>query len=129
MIFIQTLNELLDHIKSVQAETMEMSKDAQMRIASFLEKNQLQPDDETLEAMQYQDIISQQLSATIEAIENVQQHLQYMDHAMREDDAIATKSIQKMQEKLNVALERAKAKHSGFGGKMHHSEEDGVEFF
>ena len=129
MVFIKTLNELLDHVKAVEAETMQLSKDSQMRITSFIEKHKLTLDDETLEAMQYQDIISQQLSATIEAIESVQQHLTYLDHAMKEDDLIAMESIQKMQEKLNGALERAKEKHSGFGGKMYHGDDDGIEFF
>jgi two-component sensor histidine kinase len=130
MMFIRTLNELLDHIKKVESETMELSKDSQMRITSFIEKHGLTPDDETLEAMQYQDIISQQLSATIEAIESVQQHLNYLDHAMQKDDEIAMGSIQKMHDKLTVALDRAQQKHSGFGGKVHHDDDDdGIEFF
>ncbi len=129
MVFIKTLNELLDHVKAVEAEAMEMSKNSQMRITSFIEKHKLTLDDDTLEAMQYQDIISQQLSATIEAIESVQQHLNYLDHAMKEDDQIAMESIQKMHGKLNTALERAKEKHSGFGGKVHHGDDDGIEFF
>ncbi|MDX1294877.1 MAG: hypothetical protein R3302_01335 [Sulfurimonadaceae bacterium] len=129
MMFINTLNELLDHIKKVETEAMELSKDSQMRITAFIEKHNLQPDDDTLEAMQYQDIISQQLSATIEAIESVQKHLNYLDHAMNEDDQVAMESIQKMHDKLTVALDRAQQKHSGFGGKMHHGDDDGIEFF
>lgn len=128
MQFLHTLDGLLEHIKSVEAETIDLTREAQLRIVRFLEKQGITLDDETLEAMQYQDIISQQLSATIEAIENAQTHLQYFLRAFSEDDLIAVQSLEKMQGKLTSALEKAKEKHAAFGGKLHH-DDDGIEFF
>ncbi len=130
MQFLQTLNGLLEHVKTVERETISLTKEAQLRMVRFLDKNGLSVDDETLEAMQYQDIIAQQLSATIEAIESAQEHMQYFIHAFSQDDAIASQSIEKMQGKLTVALERAKERHRAFSGKVHREDdEDGIEFF
>jgi predicted adenine nucleotide alpha hydrolase (AANH) superfamily ATPase len=126
MVFIETLKQLLDHVKMVETEAMELSKDSQMRITAFIEKHNLHPDDETLEAMQYQDIISQQLSATVEAIEGMQEYLDHFNVALKTEDE---KGVEAAVEKLEHALARAKEKHSGFGGKMHHGDDDGIEFF
>jgi hypothetical protein len=128
--FLTTLNGLLEHIKTVERETIVLTQEAQLRIVRFIEKNKMQVDDETLEAMQYQDIIAQQLSATIEAIESAQEHMQYFIHAFTHDDQTAAQSIEKMQGKLTNALEKAKEKHSAFSGKVNREDdEDGIEFF
>lgn len=129
MQFLTKLDGLLTHIKQVEHETIALSREAQLRFVCFIEKNHLQVDDETLEAMQYQDIISQQLSASIEAIESVQSYLQYFSKAFSEDDAIAMLSIQKMDEKLGNALEKAKEKHAAFSGRLSGNQEDEIEFF
>ena len=132
MLFLKTVNQLLEHIKEVEQQTMELTNKSQMSITSFIEKNGLQLDDETVEAMQYQDIISQQLSATIEAIENVQKGLLHFEHAFKEDEAIAVESLEKMNIKLNSALRQAKEKHTAFSGKIgqaNDSGDDGIEFF
>jgi hypothetical protein len=129
MQFLQTLNGLLEHIKTVERETIALTGEAGLRYVRFIEKNHLHLDDATLEAMQYQDIIAQQLSATIEAIESAQEHMQYFIHAFNEDDAIAAHSIEKMQGKLTHALDIAKEKHSAFSGKVNREDDDGIEFF
>jgi len=129
MQFLHTLDSLLEHIKSVEAETIELTREGQLRIVRFLDKHKLPLDDETMEAMQYQDIIAQQLSATIEAIENAQKHLKFFTRAFGEDDLMAVQSIEKMHIRLTSALETAKQKHSAFGGKLQHDDDDGIEFF
>jgi len=129
MQFLHTLDGLLEHIKTVERQTMDLTKEAQLRMVRFIEKQELILDDETLEAMQYQDIIAQQLSATIEAIENAQTHLDSFLQAFNEDDSLAVQSLEKMQGKLTSALERAKEKHLAFGGKIQHQDDDGIEFF
>lgn len=129
MMFLNTLNTLLEHIKAVESETISLTKEAQLRMVRLLEKNGITPDDETLEAMQYQDIIAQQLSATIEAIESVQGHVQYFLHAFNQDDTIASDSMNKMESKLTMALEKAKEKRAAFSGKLQHEADDGIEFF
>jgi polyribonucleotide nucleotidyltransferase len=119
MQFVQTLNRLLDHIKTVERETIDLTREGQLQLVKFIEKSSLRLDDEMLEVMQYQDIIAQQLSATIEAIETMQAHLD--DKEVRLDE---------MDDKLSSVLKRAQEKHSAFGGKtQHHDFDDGVEFF
>jgi len=129
MQFLHTLDGLLEHIKSVESETIELTKKGQLQMIRFIETQGLVLDDETLEVMQYQDIIAQQLGATIEAIENAQKHLQYFTHAFNADDSLATENLEKMHSKLTSALERAREKHSAFGGKIQHQDDDGIEFF
>jgi hypothetical protein len=130
MQFLQTLDGLLEHIKTVERETIILTQEAQLRMVRFIEKNKMTVDDETLEAMQYQDIIAQQLSATIEAIESAQEHMQYFIHAFNQDDAIATQSIEKMHGRLTGALDKAKEKHSAYSGKVNREDDDdGIEFF
>ncbi|HEX5671059.1 MAG TPA: hypothetical protein VFX66_05930 [Sulfuricurvum sp.] len=130
MQFLNTLNGLLNHVKTVERETIELTQEAQLRMVRFIDKNGLTLDDETLEAMQYQDIIAQQLSATIEAIESAQEHMHFFMHAFNEDDSIAAQSIEKMDGKLTAALEKAKEKYSAFSGKVHCEDDDnGIEFF
>ena len=129
MQFLHTLDGLLEHIKSVERETIEMTQKAQLQVVRFIEKKSLILDDETLEVMQYQDIIAQQLGATIEAIENAQKHLQYFTRAFNEDDSLAAENLEKMHGKLTSALNRAREKHSAFGGKIQHQDDDGIEFF
>lgn len=130
MQFLHTLNGLLEHIKTVERETIDLTYEAGLRYVRYFEKNHLHPDNDTLEAMQYQDIISQQLNATIEAIESAQEHMQYFIHAFSQDDEIAAQSIEKMQYKLTNALEQAKEKHGRFSGQVNREDdEDGIEFF
>lgn len=128
MMFLHTLDTLLDHIKSVESETIDLTKKAQLRFVQLIERNGILPDDETLETMQYQDIISQQLSATIEAIESAQENIKHFLRSLSESDADTAESIDKMELKLTGALEKAKERYSAFGGKLH-QDDNGIEFF
>lgn len=129
MIF-DSLHELLEHIKQVEQDTIQISKESQLKLSSFMEKNGMQLDDEAAEAMQYQDIISQQLSATIEAIELVQKNLLMFSHSFKEDEKIADDSVVKLRAKLGSVLEEAKAKKAAFSGHIQDkSDEYDIEFF
>ena len=129
MIF-DSLYELLDHIKQVEQDTINISKEAQMKLSSFMENKNIELDDEAAEALQYQDIVSQQLSATIEAIELVQKNLQMFAHNFKEDEKIADDSILKLREKMNTVLSEAKAKKDAFSGHIKDkSDEHEIEFF
>ena len=129
MIF-DSLYELLDHIKQVEQDTINISKEAQMKLSSFMENKNIELDDEAAEALQYQDIVSQQLSATIEAIELVQKNLQMFAHNFKEDEKIADDSILKLRAKMNTVLDEAKAKKDAFSGHIKgKSDEHEIEFF
>ena len=126
MALMQILDDLLEHIKQVESETMTLSRDAQLRLTAFIDAAQLQLDDATLEAMQYQDIVSQQLGATVETIESIQASLRECggEIACRDDAQRESCAAQ-----LAAALALAQEKRLAFGGKMHHGEDAGIEFF
>jgi hypothetical protein len=131
MVFLETVNRLLEHIKEVETDTIELSRKSQLQLSRFIEKHQLPVDDETAEAMQYQDIIAQQLTATIEAIQDVQENIRHFNHAFEKDEANAIKSLDNMQNKLTSALEQAQQKRNRFAGKTAdgHGDDEGIEFF
>ncbi|PHR55580.1 MAG: hypothetical protein COA44_10045 [Arcobacter sp.] len=125
-----SLNDLLEHIKQVEKDTITISREAQMKLSSFIERNNIEIDDEAAEAMQYQDIVSQQLSATIEAIELVQKNLQMFSHTFKQDELIADDSVVKLRKKMNIVLQQAKAKKAAFSGHIKGiSDEHEIEFF
>jgi len=129
MIF-DSLNELLEHIKQVERDTITISHEAQLKLSSFMEKKGLELDDEVAEALQYQDIVSQQLSATIEAIELVQKNLQMFADTFKVDEKIADESVVMLREKLTGVLEEAKAKKDAFSGHIKNkTDEHDIEFF
>ena len=129
MIF-DSLNELLEHIKQVEQDTINISREAQMKLSTFMEKKNIELDDDAAEALQYQDIVSQQLSATIEAIELVQKNLQMFSHNFKADEQIADDSIVKLRAKMNTVLDDARAKKDAFSGQLkNQSDENEIEFF
>ncbi|MDD2828702.1 MAG: hypothetical protein PHW18_03930 [Sulfuricurvum sp.] len=121
---LDLLDEALEHIKSVESETIELTRIAELSIVRYIEKNGLTLDDETLEAMQYQDIVSQQLHATIEMIENIQNLIR----TLRENEGSGLECLSAIEEELSSVLQQAREKHSAFSGKFEHHD-DGVEFF
>ena len=129
MIF-DSLNDLLEHIKQVERDTISISKEAQLKLSAFIEKNGIEIDDEAAEALQYQDIVSQQLTATIEAIELVQKNLKMFAHTFKEDERIADDSVDKLRTKMTAVLEEAKAKKDAFSGHLKDkTNEHEIEFF
>jgi len=128
---LDSVNSLLEHVKAVEEDVIAMSKESQMKMVQYLESQQLVITDDVAEAMQYQDIISQQLSATIEAIVTTQKSLELFLHAFNEDEEIATSSVAKLEKKLQHALDQAKSSQQSFSGKIKREsdEDDGIEFF
>ena len=129
MIF-DTLNDLLEHIREVEKDTIDISKEAHMKISNFLEKKEIELDDEITQALQYQDIVSQQLSATIYAIEIVQKNLQMFAKNSMEDEKLIDNSVAKLRKKLTLVLDEAKAKKDAFSGRIKDKKDEyEIEFF
>ncbi|MDQ7043973.1 MAG: hypothetical protein Q9M34_10660 [Sulfurimonas sp.] len=130
MLMLDAMDELLSHIKEVQADVIELSNESLMKMSSFMEKNKLEIDEEISTALQYQDIISQQLSASIEAIDSVKKSIDVYSERYKDGEGLTQESIGKLQEELRVTLADAKDKKSRFLGKLSESnEEDEIEFF
>jgi len=130
MMMLDSIDELLNHIKDVQLDVIELSGESLMKMSSFIEKNGLEIDEDISTALQYQDIITQQLNATIEAIESMKKSIEVFSHAFKSDEGLAEQSVVKLREKLQKTLEEAKEKKSRFSGK-HAAEhaDDEIEFF
>ena len=131
MVILNSVDELLQHIKDVQTDVIELSNDSLLKMSSFIEKNSLEIDEGISTALQYQDIITQQLNASIEAIDSMKNSIKRFNHAFESDESLANESIQKLQEKLHVTLQEAKDKKDRFSGKTAGSaaETEDIEFF
>ena len=122
--------DILRHIKDVEGDVVELSKNSMMTISGFLSKNSIELDGGVIEALQHQDIVSQQLSATMEAISSVEKNINVYLHALREDTGIISDGLDKLHNKLSKSLDEAKAKKSSFSGKsLNSSAQEEIEFF
>lgn len=130
MNMLSSIKELLSHIKEVEQDTIQMSQDSMLMLSGFIEKNSIELDDDAMKALQYQDIISQQLSATIDAIDSVQKSIEIFESAYDSDEKIASESIDKLHSKLAKTLQKAKDRRDAFSGKLgNENETDEIEFF
>ena len=129
MTMLSSINELLTHIKEVEADTIKMSQDSMMMLSEFMEKNSIELDESAAQSLQYQDIISQQLTATIEAIDSVQNSIKIFENAYESDEKIVSDSLDKLNVKLKSTLETAKDRRDAFSGKLGSNDQDEIEFF
>lgn len=125
---LESINTLLEHIKEVEEDVTQMTKDSYLVISKVFASNDNLPD-EALETLQYQDIISQQLSATVDAIESVQENINYYLHSTKTDANMMQKNLEKLGKKLSEATETARGKRDAFKGKVGSETQDDIEFF
>ncbi len=130
MLILDSVDSLLEHIEEVQKDVTHLSNESLLKMSTYIEKNNIEVDDDIATALQYQDIITQQLSATIEAIESMRASIKRFKHAFSNDENLAQDSMNKLQEKLNKTLAEAKDKKSRFSGKaIDDAPTDEIEFF
>ena len=130
MLILDSVDSLLEHIEQVQKDVINLSGDSLLKMSNYIEKNQLEVDDDISTALQYQDIITQQLSATIDAINSMRKSINRFSHAFESDENLAQDSMKKLQEKLNVTLAEAKDKKNRISGKVSDDDaSDEIEFF
>ena len=129
MLMLTSIKELLEHIKEVQIDTINLSQESTMMLSHFIEQRNIELDENAAKSLQYQDIISQQLTATIEAIDSVQKSIQIFESAFHSDEIVASGSMDKLQKKLKTTLSEAKLKRDSFSGKLTHEDENEIEFF
>lgn len=125
-----SLCEILKHIREVEQDVAKYSAESTMKFSKFLEKSEQKADDDVVEALQYQDIISQQLSATSEAIDHILQNIEKYIHSMKSDTGMVSDNIIKLDAKMQKTLEDARLKKAAFSGKTSGDNADSeVEFF
>lgn len=126
---LSSLSDVLEHIKEVESDVLSMSKESMLSISKLLEERGVEIDEEFLKALQTQDIISQQLSATVDAIDSIKKSLDIYKRSLQEDTGMVSKHISKLDIKLKKSLDEAKAKKSAFSGNRLNDEEEEIEFF
>ena len=131
MELFNSVDGLLEHIKEVQKDVIELSNTSLLKMSSYIEKNKLDVDQDISTALQYQDIITQQLNATIEAMDSMQRSISRFTHAYEHDETLVKESMSKLHEKLNATLAEAKDKKDRFSGKAEQDDvqNDEIEFF
>lgn len=128
MIPLNTLDCLLAHLIDVESEMITLSANAHRTVAGWIQDEKLQVSDEVLEAMQYQDILSQQLGATIEAIESIRELLSQSVDTEIQEGTVTIEKIGQMDAKLVSVLEKAQQKRAAFSGRSAQDDE-AIEFF
>ena len=124
MASLPALDRLLEHVIGVEREMIELSAASHRTISGWINGSGTPIPDEVLEALQYQDILSQQLGATIEAIEKVREHLGQVAGTAGDGDDILLDA----DAKLLGILETAQSKHAAFRGRDGNDTE-AIEFF
>ena len=120
--------EVLRHIKTVQSDVKDLSFKSAASFSEALKNSNLEDNNDVLCALQYQDIISQQLSATMEAIDSIDKSISMWLHAFHNDSAMLEDGLLRLDEKLKISLEEAKHKKAAFTGRGSDTTDE-IEFF
>lgn len=127
---LASIVDILKHIQEVQTDVQSLSERSALSFHNFLEQNNLTPDEKTLEGFQYQDIITQQLSAVSDAIVTIEANINVYLHAVRQDQNTLGESIDKLSSKLMKSLQTAKEKQEAFSGNaINPNHGESIEFF
>lgn len=127
---LSSMVDILKHIETVQKDVMELSERSMVAFHGFLGENALQPDEKILEAFQYQDIITQQLTAVSEAITTIETNINVYLHAVKHDQSMLGESIGKLSSKLMKSLQTAKEKQEALiGNSINPKHGESIEFF
>lgn len=130
MVLLNSVDSLLEHLEEVQKDVIGLSNDSLLKMSGYIEKHNIEVDEDISTALQYQDIITQQLNATVEAINSMRVSIKNFSDAFENDESLASESIEKLQDKLNITLAEAKDKKNRFSGKTSQDEaNDEIEFF
>ncbi|HIP02384.1 MAG TPA: hypothetical protein EYG75_02600 [Campylobacterales bacterium] len=111
------LQRALDHIKEVQTNVTALNLKSMTMLGDAIFEAEVEISEDGFVALQHQDILTQQLSATSELIEMISKH-------------INESSDEALEKNISAALEVAKAKKDAFSGNaFNHKHEDIVELF
>jgi len=111
------LQRALDHIKEVQTNVTALNLKSMTMLGDAIFEAEVEISEDGFVALQHQDILTQQLSATSELIEMISKH-------------INESSDEALEKNISAALEVAKAKKDAFSGNaFNYKHEDIVELF
>jgi len=125
-----SIDELLDHISTVEQDVGQFTFDAFIAMNRYLQENNLQVDENLAMALQSQDIISQQLSATMDAIQSCKEGIAAFEAYLTTDIEKVKSDLDAITEKFSSATAKAKERREAYLGNMHNEDsDDEVEFF
>ena len=124
---LNTIVDVLEHIQNVENDIKEETKQRTLALSKFLEEKEIEPSQEILNGIQYQDILSQQLTATSDAMDHICKTIKKYQHAIDTDADILEDSIQKLDIKLKSSLDEAKEKRDRFSGKVGKDDDESLE--
>lgn len=114
---MSALQNALEHIKEVQSNVTKLNHDSMTILSEAIFEADVEISEHGFVALQHQDILTQQLSATSELIEMIAKH-------------INESSDEELEKNISASLEVAKAKKDAFSGNaFNHKHEDLVELF
>jgi gas vesicle protein len=128
----ESITKLLKHIKSVQKDIVNNTRTQSVDLIDFLNEQGVKPDKRVLNILQYQDILTQQLDAINETVEQISQNLIVYSDDLDETYKKISRTFDELNDKLNVSIEDAKSKRDRFNGRFKGGtgeEEEEVEFF
>jgi hypothetical protein len=130
---LNTIVDVLEHIQIVETDVKDQTRERTLELSKFLESRGVEPTKDILTGIQYQDILSQQLTATSEAMDEICKTIKRYQHAIDKDNEMLEDSFKKLDKKLQVSLDDAKEKRERFNGKIGRNAGDEsleeIEFF
>jgi hypothetical protein len=133
---VQSVVDVLEHVQEVENSIIDLSKDATLEFSKAVENTDIALSDEFMSALQYQDILSQQLSATVEAMNitatQIKEYIQNFECEDKLDDQSSklVEEFQALGSNINEAIKNAKIKQETFGGRvLNDTASNDIEFF
>jgi len=125
-----SIDELLNHISVVEQDVGVFTYDAFMAMQKYIKDNNLIVDDELALALQSQDVIAQQLSATLDAINGFRDGIEHFEAYLSTDVEKVKHDIDAITKKFDDTTAKAREKREAYLGRMHNQDKDDeVEFF
>ena len=126
---LTSLSDILEHIREVQEDVSALSHESMMVITKAIANAKIELEQKDLEALQHQDILSQQLSAASESISLINKYIEKYVFTINEDSNLMAKGFIGLDAKLKDALARAKEKKDAFSGQAFVNKQEEIEFF
>ncbi|MCV6606877.1 MAG: hypothetical protein OIF32_01600 [Campylobacterales bacterium] len=124
---LNTITDVLEHVQTVENDVKEETKKRTIELSKFLENEGVEPTKEILDGIQYQDILSQQLTATSDAMNHICKTIRKYQHAINKDAEILEDNIKMLDNKLKNSLDEAKEKRNRFNGKLGKDDDESLE--
>ncbi len=124
-----SMSHLLEHIQEIEKEIIELSEKSTMVFSELIEQNSIEIDEQITQALQRQDMISQQLNATVDAIEEAKRSMQKCQEGMQNDALSVERELEELDRALQNILANAKEKKEAYSGHFHSQNDNEIEFF